>query len=132
MNVDRSQEPVKYQVVSKKKILYVPAARDSSALFAKINVPEDADETVLKKVFRINTLTEFGSDIEASTDMKLDMLVIGSVAVSKDGYRIGRGNGYVDLDFGILVQLGVVTDKTIIVTTVHDLQVFIFNIPYLV
>lgn len=123
MNVDRSQEPVKYQVVSNKKILYVPAARDSSALFSKINVPEDADETVLKKVIRINTLTEFGSDIEASTDMKLDMLVIGSVAVSRDGYRIGRGNGYVDLDFGILVQLGVVTEKTIIVTTVHDLQV---------
>lgn len=71
-------------------------------------------------------MTEYGSDIEASTDMKLDMIVIGSVAVSRDGYRIGRGNGYVDLDFGILVQLGVVTDKTIIVTTVHDLQVIFF------
>lgn len=78
-------------------------------------------------------MTEYGSDIEASTDMKLDMIVIGSVAVSRDGYRIGRGNGYVDLDFGILVQLGVVTDKTIIVTTVHDLQViFFFILPYLV
>jgi len=60
------------------------------------------------------------------TDVKLDMIVIGSVAVSKDGYRIGRGNGYVDLDFGILVHAGLITKDTIIVTTVHDLQVKFF------
>ena len=54
------------------------------------------------------------------------MIVIGSVAVSKDGYRIGRGNGYVDLDFGILVHAGLITKDTIIVTTVHDLQVKFF------
>lgn len=55
--------------------------------------------------------------------MKLDLLVIGSCAVSKEGHRIGRGNGYVDLDFGILKHLGIVTPKTLIVTTVHDCQV---------
>lgn len=53
------------------------------------------------------------------------MLVIGSVIVSRDGYRIGRGNGYVDLDFAILVHAGIVTPKTIIVTTVHDCQVIV-------
>jgi 5-formyltetrahydrofolate cyclo-ligase len=51
----------------------------------------------------------------------LDILVIGVVAVSKIGQRIGRGNGYVDLDFGILVTAGI--DKTLIVATVHDEQV---------
>lgn len=51
------------------------------------------------------------------------MIVIGSVAVSKTGQRIGRGQGFVDLEFGILVKAGVVTDKTTIVTTVHNQQV---------
>lgn len=55
--------------------------------------------------------------------VKLDLLVIGAVAVSKDGHRIGRGRGYVDLDFGILVEAGAVTEDTIIVTTVHSRQV---------
>lgn len=57
------------------------------------------------------------------TDLKLDMFIIGSVAVSREGHHIGKGNGYVDLDFGILTQQGIVTKDTIIVTTVHDIQV---------
>uniref|UniRef100_A0A1B0CSJ3 5-formyltetrahydrofolate cyclo-ligase n=1 Tax=Lutzomyia longipalpis TaxID=7200 RepID=A0A1B0CSJ3_LUTLO len=57
------------------------------------------------------------------TDLKLDMIVIGSVAVDRDGRRIGKGNGYVDLDFALLVHCGVITNDTLIVTTVHDAQV---------
>lgn len=49
--------------------------------------------------------------------------MIGAVAVSKIGQLIGRGKGYVDLDFGILVEAGAVTDDTIIVATVHNKQV---------
>lgn len=51
------------------------------------------------------------------------MLVLGAVVASKTGQRIGRGNGYVDLDFGILSKSGAITDNTIIVATVHDEQV---------
>lgn len=51
------------------------------------------------------------------------MVVYGSVAVSKLGERIGRGNGYVDLDFATLKHCGSITDKTLIVTVVHDEQV---------
>lgn len=52
------------------------------------------------------------------------MVIYGSVAVSKLGERIGRGNGYVDLDFATLKHCGSITDKTLIVTVVHDEQVF--------
>lgn len=51
------------------------------------------------------------------------MIVIGSVAVDKEGRHIGKGNGYVDLDFGILAHRGIVTKDTLVVTTVHDIQV---------
>lgn len=54
----------------------------------------------------------------------MDLLVFGSVAVSRTGHRIGRGNGYVDLDFGLLKHCGSITPKTIIVTVVHDEQVY--------
>lgn len=61
--------------------------------------------------------------LEFSSPVELDLLVFGSVAVSKIGQRIGRGNGYVDLDFALLKHCGAVTNKTIIVTVVHDEQV---------
>lgn len=57
--------------------------------------------------------------------VQLDMVVYGSVAVSKLGERIGRGNGYVDLDFATLKHCGSITDKTLIVTVIHDEQVFL-------
>lgn len=60
---------------------------------------------------------------ELENKVALDMLVLGAVVASKIGQRIGRGNGYVDLDFGILSKAGAITDKTIIVATVHDEQV---------
>lgn len=49
--------------------------------------------------------------------------MIGSVAVDKEGRHIGKGNGYVDLDYGILAHRGIVTKDTLVVTTVHDIQV---------
>lgn len=64
------------------------------------------------------SFTDFKNKVE------LDILVFGSVAVSRTGHRIGRGNGYVDLDFGLLKHCGSITPKTIIVTVVHDEQVY--------
>lgn len=59
------------------------------------------------------------------------MIVIGSVAVDRDGRRIGKGNGYVDLDFALLVHCGVITNDTLIVTTVHDAQVLYLSVQNL-
>lgn len=124
VNGDRPQDPVKLVVVENKKKLFVPAGRQSSAVFVQINVPEDADDKEQKRAVRVNSIKEFGTDIGVDTDVKLDLLIIGSCAVSKKGHRIGRGNGYVDLDFAILKELGIVTPDTLIVTTVHDCQVY--------
>lgn len=52
----------------------------------------------------------------------LDLVVLGSVLVSKDGRRIGNGNRITDLSFGYLVELGFITPATKIVTLVHECQ----------
>jgi len=36
----------------------------------------------------------------------LDAIVCGSVAVTRDGRRCGKGEGYSDLEFAILRELG--------------------------
>jgi 5-formyltetrahydrofolate cyclo-ligase len=45
----------------------------------------------------------------------------GSVAVTRDGRRCGKGEGYSDLEFAILRELG--HPPVPVATTVHDLQV---------
>jgi 5-formyltetrahydrofolate cyclo-ligase len=49
--------------------------------------------------------------------------VSGSVAVTEDGARIGKGEGYSDLEYAVLRELGLVDETTPVVTTVHELQV---------
>lgn len=53
----------------------------------------------------------------------IDLKVAGSVAVDAYGGRIGKGGGYSDLEYAILLEMGAVSEETPIVTTVHDLQV---------
>lgn len=59
----------------------------------------------------------------------IDLIVCGSVAVSPAGVRIGKGGGYADLEYALLVELGLVTERTVIATTVHDLQVLEEALP---
>src|SRR6516225_6198100 len=51
----------------------------------------------------------------------LDAIVCGSVAVTRDGRRCGKGEGYSDLEFAILRELG--HPPAPAATTVHDLQI---------
>ncbi|MGC8932297.1 MAG: 5-formyltetrahydrofolate cyclo-ligase [Candidatus Methanodesulfokora sp.] len=59
-------------------------------------------------------------------DHKIDIFVAGSVAVSMEGYRLGKGTGYSDLEFKIWREAGSINDETLKVTTVHDIQVVEF------
>src|SRR6516225_4615450 len=62
------------------------------------------------------------SEEMALADMPgLDAIVCGSVAVTRDGRRCGKGEGYSDLEFAILRELGY--PPVPVATTVHDLQV---------
>jgi 5-formyltetrahydrofolate cyclo-ligase len=59
----------------------------------------------------------------------VDLVLVGSVAVSRQGARIGRGNGATDLEYALLRQAGKVREYTPIMTTVHPLQVVDERIP---
>ena len=50
-------------------------------------------------------------------------MVIGSVAVSADGARLGKGGGFADLEFALATAAGLIGPDTVAVTTVHEIQV---------
>ncbi|XP_066050823.1 methenyltetrahydrofolate synthase domain-containing protein isoform X3 [Chamaea fasciata] len=54
---------------------------------------------------------------------QVDLVVVGSVAVSEKGWRIGKGEGYADMEYAMMVSMGAVQEDTPVVTIVHDCQV---------
>jgi 5-formyltetrahydrofolate cyclo-ligase len=61
----------------------------------------------------------------------IDLIVVGSVAVARDGARVGKGGGFADLELALLTELGLVNPQTTVVTTVHPLQIVRSRIPML-
>ena len=59
----------------------------------------------------------------------VDLIVCGTVAVNRKGVRVGKGGGFSDLEFALLVERGLVGDETTIVTTVHALQLVDEDLP---
>jgi 5-formyltetrahydrofolate cyclo-ligase len=71
----------------------------------------------------IKGATTLGREIALNELPRIDLLVFGSVAVSPDGDRVGKGEGYAELEFATLRTLGRVGSDVVIATTVHDQQV---------
>ncbi|MGH8990388.1 MAG: 5-formyltetrahydrofolate cyclo-ligase [Acidimicrobiia bacterium] len=53
----------------------------------------------------------------------VDLVVAGCVAVGEDGARLGKGGGFSDLEYALAAEAGLVGPRTLVVTTVHELQV---------
>lgn len=53
----------------------------------------------------------------------VDLIVCGSVAVHQSGARLGKGAGFSDIEMALLTEAGMLSDRTTIATTVHELQV---------
>ena len=53
----------------------------------------------------------------------VDLVIAGSVAAGEDGARLGKGGGFSDLEFALASQAGLIGPDTVVVTTVHELQV---------
>src|SRR5262249_20145155 len=62
---------------------------------------------------------------------RIDLVVVGSVAVARDGARIGKGGGFADLELALLTELGLVGPDTTVTTTVHPLQIASTRVPML-
>jgi 5-formyltetrahydrofolate cyclo-ligase len=66
---------------------------------------------------------ELGKQVSVKQMRSVDLILCGSVAVRRDGARIGKGGGYADLEYAIALERGIVTSRTPIITTVHPLQI---------
>ncbi|XP_078400722.1 methenyltetrahydrofolate synthase domain-containing protein isoform X3 [Cetorhinus maximus] len=70
---------------------------------------------------------DFSVPVRLDAKVHVDLVVVGSVAVSDKGWRIGKGEGFADLEYAMMVSMGAVDENTVVVTTVHDCQ--LLDIP---
>jgi 5-formyltetrahydrofolate cyclo-ligase len=118
-NPDAPQLPVRRRALAEGKLVYmaVPRLRDERP-FVRLGT-----EATIKGAMREGRPTAI-DEME-----RVDLVVCGSVAVNREGARVGKGGGYSDLEFGLLVEAGLVGDRTVIATTVHPLQVLGKELP---
>ncbi|KAL2497086.1 5-formyltetrahydrofolate cyclo-ligase-like protein [Abeliophyllum distichum] len=68
-------------------------------------------------------VAKYGRPIGLDEKIRVDLIVIGSVAVDPNtGARLGKGEGFAELEYGMLRYMGSIDDSTLVVTSVHDNQ----------
>jgi 5-formyltetrahydrofolate cyclo-ligase len=83
----------------------------------------------LREAATIKGALRRGRVIDLEQVPPLDLILCGSVAVNLKGARIGKGGGFSDLEYALLAEERKVSEKTVIVTTVHAIQVMRENLP---
>ncbi|CAG9135553.1 unnamed protein product [Plutella xylostella] len=126
VNPDKPQESVRVFSLEQQKTLYVPVPRLQTGFLNRLELPEgETGPAAIRKAVSRNGMETYGKPVGIEeSGVSLDLVVMGSVAVSKEGYRIGKGKGYGDLEFGLMMHMKAIKPSTVVVTTVHDSQVF--------
>ncbi len=124
-NPDSPQASVRELAMREGKTLLVPTPRLRGEFFLflgkSIENPREAS--------RIRNFSVYGRRVGLEEIPQVDLVVVGSVAVSREGERVGKGEGYSELEYAILREVGKVSEDVPVVTTVHSLQV-VDEIPW--
>jgi len=124
-NPDSPQKPVREIALKDDKIVVMATPRLKKG-FLQLD-PKTIPKNRIFEASTIHGAFRHGQLIEPSK-VKIDLFVAGSVAVSLDGGRLGKGKGYSDQEYAILKNADSLSSKAVVVTTVHDIQV-IEDIP---
>lgn len=108
--------------LSEGKIIYIPLpGLRAERCFLEIDPTRIGPNTW--RAVGLRGALKYGRAVAPQEIHPVDLVLVGSVAVSRQGARIGSGNGASDLEYALLRRAGKVREYTPIVTTVHPLQV---------
>ncbi|NXP74783.1 MTHSD protein, partial [Ramphastos sulfuratus] len=120
---DKPLEGVRLAALQARKTLLVPTPRLRTGLFNKIVPPPGATKEILRTCATSQGIKEYSIPVGLDGKARVDLVVVGSVAVSEKGWRIGKGEGYADMEYAMMVSMGAVQEDTPVITVVHDCQV---------
>ncbi|KAL3504518.1 hypothetical protein ACH5RR_034359 [Cinchona calisaya] len=122
VNPDTPQKQVRFLTLTAGKKLLTPQPRLRTGFFSIVE-SQMLSPSTLKEACTSVGVAKYGRPIGLDEKIKVDLIVIGSVAVDpKTGARLGKGEGFAELEYGMLRYMGAIDDSTPIVTSVHDEQ----------
>jgi len=127
-NPDWPQLPVRVRGLREDKLVYMAVPRMAS-LQPFFLLDPDALDIPPEQAAETRGAAQVARRVGVTDMQPIDVVVCGSVAVNRAGARIGKGAGYSDLEVALLIEAGLVTDETVIVATVHQLQLLDEDIP---
>ncbi|QQP31656.1 Uncharacterized protein FKW44_025332, partial [Caligus rogercresseyi] len=118
--------PLREEILRRKHLLYVnhPDLSVDNVLYRLAATPDWPWLQYRAAVKKLGIL-QFGEPLKLgfkSTIQKIDILVLGSVAVATNGVRLGTGEGFPDMEWGMLSDSGAL-ENPLVVTLVADEQV---------
>ncbi|KAJ0024346.1 hypothetical protein Pint_07899 [Pistacia integerrima] len=142
VNPDSPQKQVRFLTLSGGKKLLTPQPRLRTGFFSVLESSMLSPSTINEACTSVG-VAKYGRPIGLDEKIKVDLIVIGSVAVDpKTGARLGKGEiltskldfpffflrkgsafqGFAELEYGMLRYMGAIDDSTPVVTSVHDCQ----------
>lgn len=120
-NPDSPQAPARKRALRAGQIVYmaVPRLREE-ACFLELDPARLRD---LHQASSIRGAFEAGRKLRPEEMPSIDLVLCGSVAVARNGRRLGKGGGFSDLELALLMETKKLTARTPIVTTVHPVQI---------
>ncbi|WP_238010665.1 5-formyltetrahydrofolate cyclo-ligase [Dactylosporangium sp. AC04546] len=121
-NPDSAQLPVRQRALEDGKVVYMAVPRLAEAdPFFLLDPAHLADRP--RTAASISGATRSARRVAVTGLAPVDLVVTGCVAAGEDGARLGKGGGFADLEFALASAAGLVGPHTLVVTTVHELQV---------
>lgn len=128
-NPDSPQRPIRHLALNAGKTIYMAVPRlGEKKCFIKL----DPLKIPSQKFFEASSIQgafRYGIAVHPKEISQIDLIVAGSVAVNRQGSRVGKGGGYSDLEYAIGREFGFVKENVVIVTTVHPLQIVDEDLP---
>jgi len=121
-NPDSAQLPVRQRALEDGRTVYmaVPRLAEPEPFFL-LDPAHLADPP--RKAASISGASRSARRVAVAELEPVDLVVTGCVAVGADGARLGKGGGFADLEYALATAAGLIGPATLVVTTVHELQV---------
>ena len=102
-------------------IMAVPRLRDPHPF--RLLDPRKLSAKQVREAATIKGAMRHGRVVAEEDLPDIDFVLCGSVAVNLSGARVGKGGGFSDLEYGLLIHAGKIDDHTTVATTVHPTQI---------
>lgn len=119
VNPDAPQRPVRAMALRDGKVVVLPTPRLRGPF--RVLDPAVIPARERARAATLSGAERYGRPVAPADLPPVDLVVTGCVVVGRDGGRLGKGEGYSELEYALLRSLG--HPPAPVVTTVHPLQV---------